>query len=244
MRMVRRANMGPFHSSREGKSQSPAGFPTTPAGHGFGWRGRAGFPATIWLAATSRVTTLPAPITAPSPIVTPGRMMAPPPIQTSLPMHRTAEFEAGTARFDIARMVGGINLHRGSDLGAVADRNIDDIQDDAVEIEEHLVAEADIVAVVAKERRTDNNALADIAEMLRQQGMTLGNRRGQRRIVAHEPGRVRDRIRLQFRIARTIQFAGQHLLLFGLAQPITPSFGNAPGAAASAARALALSSFI
>src|SRR6185437_9919704 len=47
---------------------------------------RAGFPATVAPAATSRVTTLPAPITAPSPIVTPGMMSAPPPIQTSAPI--------------------------------------------------------------------------------------------------------------------------------------------------------------
>src|ERR1700731_1654527 len=42
-------------------------------------RGRAGFPMMVAPTATSRVTTLPAPITAPSPMVTPGRMMAPPP---------------------------------------------------------------------------------------------------------------------------------------------------------------------
>src|SRR3954469_18406663 len=40
-----------------------------------GCRGRAGFPATVTPAPTSRVTTLPAPIRAPSPMLTPGRMM-------------------------------------------------------------------------------------------------------------------------------------------------------------------------
>ncbi len=46
----------------------------------------AGLPATTAPAATSLVTTLPAPITVRSPIVTPGQMIDPPPIQTSSPI--------------------------------------------------------------------------------------------------------------------------------------------------------------
>ena len=49
-------------------------------------RTRAGFPKAVAPAGTSRVTTLPAPISAPSSIETPGRMIAPPPIQTLRPM--------------------------------------------------------------------------------------------------------------------------------------------------------------
>src|SRR5262245_39843731 len=74
--------------------------------------------------------------------------------------------------------------------------------------------------------------------------MTFRHGRGQRRVVARQPGLVGGGIRLQFVIAGAIQFARQHFLLFGFAQPITPSFGNAPGAAASRARARALSSSI
>ena len=48
--------------------------------------GLAGFPTTVEPAATSFVTTLPAPMTAASPIVTPGRTMAWPPIQTFAPI--------------------------------------------------------------------------------------------------------------------------------------------------------------
>src|SRR5690242_3746059 len=47
---------------------------------------RHGFPTAIELAETSRVTTLPAPITQLSPIVTPGQIIVPPPIHTLLPM--------------------------------------------------------------------------------------------------------------------------------------------------------------
>ena len=44
---------------------------------------RAGLLRAVAPAGTSRVTTLPAPITALSPMVTPGKMIAPPPIHTS-----------------------------------------------------------------------------------------------------------------------------------------------------------------
>src|ERR1700692_4624181 len=48
--------------------------------------------------------------------------------------YRTSEFDAGPTGRGISRMVGGINLHRGPDLGAVADNNFDDVEDAAVEI--------------------------------------------------------------------------------------------------------------
>ncbi len=56
-------------------------------------------------------------------------------------------------------MVGGVDLRRGPDLGAVADRDFDDVEDDAVEIEEDAVAETDVVAIVAVEGRTDHGVL-------------------------------------------------------------------------------------
>src|SRR5450631_1705963 len=74
--------------------------------------------------------------------------------------------------------------------------------------------------------------------------MALSNGQRQRRIIAHEPGFIRSLIGRYFGIAGAIHFAGEHLLLFGFGQPTTPSFGNAPGAAASAARARVLSSSI
>src|SRR5688572_20720384 len=47
---------------------------------------RHGLPAANVASGTSRVTTLPAPITARPPMLTPGRMIAPPPTQTSAPI--------------------------------------------------------------------------------------------------------------------------------------------------------------
>ena len=61
-------------------------------------------------------------------------------------------------------MIGGVDLHRRPDLGAVADHDLDHVEDDAVEIQEHAVAEADVVAVVAMKRRTDDGVLADMGE--------------------------------------------------------------------------------
>src|SRR5882757_4053332 len=72
---------------------------------------------------------------------------------------RAAEFQPGAPGRGVARVVGGIDLHRGPDLGAIADHDLDDVEDHAIEIEEHAVAEADIAAVVAAERRADHGIL-------------------------------------------------------------------------------------
>src|SRR5689334_1622849 len=49
-------------------------------------RTRAGLPKAVAPAGTSRVTTLPAPISASSPMATPGRIIAPAPIHTLRPI--------------------------------------------------------------------------------------------------------------------------------------------------------------
>src|SRR6478736_3064105 len=59
---------------------------------------RAGLPSARVFGGTSRVTTLPAPITAPSPIVTPGSTIAPPPIQTPLPIRIGLAYSRPAAR--------------------------------------------------------------------------------------------------------------------------------------------------
>ena len=81
MRMMRRENMG-LSIAAERRNRKGRGRPLDQDA----CFGLAGFPITVTPAPTSRVTTLPAPITAPSPMVTPGRIMAPPPIQTSRPI--------------------------------------------------------------------------------------------------------------------------------------------------------------
>lgn len=140
-------------------------------------------------------------------------------------------------------MIGGVDLHGRPDLGAGADADFDDVQDDAVEVHEDAVAETDVGAEVTKERRADDGIRADMGESLAQQRMPLRYGLCQRRVVAHQPCLGHRLVGRDF-VVGTIQFPGQHFLLFGLAQPTTPSLGNASGAAASAARAMALSSSI
>src|SRR6266481_7627464 len=158
--------------------------------------------------------------------------------------HRTPEFDAAAPGLGIAGMVGGVDLRRRSDLRSIADGHFDDIKDDAIEVQENFIAETDVVAKVAEKRWADHSAGADMTETFGQQRVALGYRKRQRRVVAHQPGFVRRLIGGYFSVAGTIKFAREHLLLLGSGHSIAPSFGNTPGTAASAARALALSSSI
>ena len=77
-------------------------------------RTRAGFPATVVLDATSRVTTLPAPMTQFSPMVIPGKRMALPPIHELRPM-RTG-WATQTPRLGVERpMDGPLCIHEPRD---------------------------------------------------------------------------------------------------------------------------------
>src|SRR5216683_425329 len=158
--------------------------------------------------------------------------------------HRTPEFDAAAPGLGIAGMVGGVDLRGGSDLRSIADGHFDDIEDDAIEVQENLVTETDIVAEVAEKRWPDHGAGADMTETFGQQRVALGYRKRQRCVVAHQPGFARSLIGCYFGVAGTIKFAREHLLLLGSGHSIAPSFGNASGAAANAARARALSSSI
>jgi hypothetical protein len=58
-------------------------------------------------------------------------------------------------------VIGRKNLNPWADLRLVANRNLHDIDDDAVEIQEHARTETDIEAIIAvKRRRTRNQRLA------------------------------------------------------------------------------------
>ena len=63
----------------------------------------AGLPATVAPAATSRVTTLPAPTIAPSPMLTPGNRIAAPPIQTCSPISTDRAISSPSVRFAASR---------------------------------------------------------------------------------------------------------------------------------------------
>src|SRR3546814_6402765 len=83
--------------------------------------------------------------------------------------YRAPELQPGGARGRVARVVGGEDLHARRDLGAVADRHFAHVEDHAVEVEEHAVAQANIEAVVAVERRPHVDARTHRAEALAQQ---------------------------------------------------------------------------
>ena len=78
--------------------------------------------------------------------------------------HRTPEFDAAAPGLGIAGMIGGVDLRGGSDLRSIADGHFDDIQDDAIEVQENLIAETDVVAEVAEKRWPDHGAGADMPE--------------------------------------------------------------------------------
>src|SRR5712691_2422772 len=147
--------------------------------------------------------------------------------------HRTPEFDAAAPCLGIAGMVGGVDLCRGSDLCSIADGHFDDIEDDAIEVQENLITETDIIAEVAEKRWSDHGARADMTETFGQQRVALGHRKRQRRVVAHQPGFVRSLIGGYFGVAGTIKFAREHLLFLGFFQPMAPSFGKGSGALAS-----------
>lgn len=102
--------------------------------------------------------------------------------------------------------------------------------------------EADVVSVIAEERRTDHGILADMAETLAEQRVTFGDRQRERSVVTHHPRLGGSLVGAKFGIG-TIELAREHFLFLGF-QPISPSLGNASGAAASATRAWAESSSI
>src|SRR5690606_27328245 len=109
--------------------------------------------------------------------------------------------------------------------------------------EKYAIAEKDVVAEIAEERRPDHDVRAGAAKVLREQCVALGRRKRHRCVVAREPCAVRALLGLYLRVARAIRFAREHFLLFRF-QVISPSFGNASGTAASRAMARAASSSI
>lgn len=126
---------------------------------------------------------------------------------------RAAAFEHLPAQGRVAGMVGGEDLYPGADLRAVADPHRDHVEDAAVEIHEHGLAQVDVEAVIAVEGRADVAALPDGAEPLLQQALALGRVLRQGRVVAGEPGHGPGGIGGDLGIVGDVESAGEHLLL-------------------------------
>jgi hypothetical protein len=112
------------------------------------------------------VTTLPAPMMESSPTETRkhdgGR--AEPDVRAD--RDGAPEFEKVSAGLRISGVVGREELHARGDLRAVADRHEGAIQDHGIEVDEHVVADRDVGAVVAREGRLDERVGPDPTEEL------------------------------------------------------------------------------
>ena len=128
---------------------------------------RHGVPRQRWPAGRSFVTTLPAPTTASAPMLTPGHTItpvashAPSPIVTgravSVPRRRSAESSGWSA---VSRCT------LGPIWTSCADRHLGAVEYDRAVVDERPCADADVVAVVALERRHHLGVFPQLAEQL------------------------------------------------------------------------------
>jgi hypothetical protein len=84
-------------------------------------------------------------------------------------------------------VIGRKDLNPWADLRFVANRDLHDVEDNAVEVQEHARTETDVEAVVAVKRRPNHGTLANRSEASQQQFPPLRVWRAKRRVVAGEP---------------------------------------------------------
>jgi len=84
-----------------------------------------------------------------------------------------SKLQSGLTRCRVARMVGRKNLNTRPNLGLVANADLDNIQDDAVVVQESSSAQGDVESVVAVERRSHTSSVTDGRKALAHQGTTL-----------------------------------------------------------------------
>lgn len=124
-------------------------------------------------------------------------------------------FKAGAAGVGVARMVCSVDLDGWANLGAVADVDGHDVEEDAVEVEEDVAAEVDVVAVVTEERWADCGGGPDGCEKGLEKGAAMV--RVGCGVEAEEDGFGGLAVGDEFGIHGVIEDAGEHLLLFCLA---------------------------
>ena len=91
-------------------------------------------------------------------------MIAPPPTQTSEPISTGLPNSCVAAARRSIGCIGGVDLDRRAEERVVADPDAAHVEHDAVEVEEHPLAELDVRAVVAEERRLHPHGVAALAE--------------------------------------------------------------------------------
>jgi hypothetical protein len=112
--------------------------------------------------------------------------------------------------------MGGVDLHRRTEERKAADAHLADVQHDAVEVEEHPLAQLDVRAVVAEEGRLHPHRVPSRTEQFAQDSspfLVLRFARGVQRLT--EISRMRPS-RNQLGIERVVQLSGQHLLMLCL----------------------------
>ncbi len=121
---------------------------------------RHGCPSAAWPGHRSM---LPAPIVVPSPMVTPGKITTLPPIHTLLPMDTgCAEVRkgrvAGKAFAGLQRVARRVDLHVGADQRVIADGDGIAVEEHRIDVDKTVFTDADMLPVVAPERRFDQLA--------------------------------------------------------------------------------------
>jgi hypothetical protein len=115
----------------------------------------------------------------------------------------------------VARVVGRVDLNQRTDLAIVTEFDRGNVQEHATKVYERPAPEADVVAVVAMERRMHNRSLACAAEQLGQNGYAALHLVGARGVVgAEHPVRALV-VGSQFRPDSSVQLAREHTLLHG-----------------------------
>src|SRR5690606_12609451 len=144
--------------------------------------------------------------------------------------HRPPGFEPRTALVRVHRMGRRIDVHPGTEQDVRADPHRRDIEDDTVEVEEDVVAEADVAAVVAEERRLDRRVRAAVEnELAQQRRPPFGLAAAGGVVVAAQVARPPP-LGDELGIGRVVGLAGEH------AFPLRPH-APVPSSASSAATA-------
>ena len=127
---------------------------------------------------------------------------------------RLTEFFAATL-FGVQGMHWRVDLHRRAKQCVVTDSHMADIQNHAIEIEEHTLAQLDVDAVVAEERRLHPHGVSTCAKQLTEDAtpFLLLRLSGRIQRLAEITGALSPRDELG--IERVVHLAGQHLLAFG-----------------------------
>ena len=85
---------------------------------------------------------------------------------------RTAELQHLPAQTRITRVVRGKNLNARPNLRPVPNGDFHDIEDHAIEVKEYVIAEMDVVSVIAVKRRPNVHTFPNAAKQLTEQRST------------------------------------------------------------------------